>query len=413
MMKRIAVVGSGIAGLTTAYYLSRKHQVSLFEADSRLGGHTHTTLVAWQGEQSAIDTGFIVFNDRTYPGFIRLMTELGVDYQPTEMSFSVCNPAIGLEYNGNNLSSLFAQRSNLVNPSFWRMLADVVRFNRQVRQAAIASPAGATVGEFLDRQRYGALFIDNYLLPMISAIWSTDLEQTRELPLLFFVRFFENHGLLNLVDRPQWYTIKGGSSSYIEPLTAPFKEGIHLGNKVKSITRLPDAMKLVVDDQEYDFDEVVLACHADQALRMLAEPTSEELQVLGAFRFSANDVVLHTDQRWLPNHPRAWASWNYHLRQPGQGRSTVTYYMNRLQCLDKQHTYLVTLNEEIPPAAIIGRYQYDHPIFDLESISAQQHWQKISGTDRIHYCGAWWHNGFHEDGVQSALRVCSALGVTP
>ena len=413
MMKRIAVVGSGIAGLTTAYYLSRKHQVALFEADSRLGGHTHTTAVDWQGEQSAIDTGFIVFNDRTYPGFIRLMTELGVDFQPTEMSFSVSNPAIGLEYNGNNLSSLFAQRRNLMNAGFWRMLTDVIRFNRQVRQAAAEAPSTLTLGEFLDRQSYGVLFIDNYLLPMISAIWSTDLEQTREFPLLFFVRFFENHGLLNLVDRPQWYTIKGGSSSYIEPLTAPFKDGIQLGTRVESIKRQPDAVKIVAKDQESSYDEVVLACHADQALCLLTEPTAAERQVLGAFRFSANDVILHTDQRWLPQNPRAWASWNYHLRRPGQGPSTVTYYMNRLQCLDKQHAYLVTLNEEIPPAAVIGSYQYDHPIFDLESIAAQQQWQQVSGIDRIHYCGAWWHNGFHEDGVQSALRVCAALGVLP
>jgi len=412
-MKSVAVIGSGIAGLTAAYYLSRKHRVTLFEADNRLGGHTHTVQIDWQGEQSAIDTGFIVFNDRTYPGFIRLMTELGVDYQSTEMSFSVTNPAIGLEYNGNNLSSLFAQRRNLINSSFWRMLADIVRFNRQVRQAAIESPADTTLGAFLDRQSYGTLFTDNYLLPMISAIWSTDLEQTREFPLLFFVRFFENHGLLNLVDRPQWYTIKGGSSSYIEPLIAPFKDSIRSGAKVKSIRRQSDIVRVVASDQEHDFDEVVLACHGDQALRMLAEPTADEYRVLGAFRFTANDVILHTDKRRMPNNPRAWASWNYHLRQPGQGRSTVTYYMNRLQCLDKQHDYLVTLNEEIPDELIIGRYQYDHPIFDLESISAQEQWPRISGTDRIHYCGAWWHNGFHEDGVQSALRVATALGVTP
>ncbi|MFO7811911.1 MAG: FAD-dependent oxidoreductase [Pelovirga sp.] len=413
MKKSIAVIGSGIAGLTAAYYLSRKHRVTLFEADQRLGGHTHTVQVEWQGEESAIDTGFIVFNDRTYPGFIRLLDELGVDYQPTEMSFSVTNPALGLEYNGNNLNSLFAQRRNLVHAGFWRMLADIARFNRQVRRAAIASPAGTTLGAFLDRQRYGALFIDNYLLPMISAIWSTDLEQTREFPLLFFVRFFENHGLLNLVDRPQWYSIKGGSSSYIEALTKPFRENIHLGSRVESIRRQADTVKVVTAEQEQDFDEVVLACHGDQALQMLAEATADERLILGAFRFTANDVILHTDQRWLPQSSRARASWNYHLRQPGQGRSTVTYYMNRLQCLDKQHDYLVTLNEDIPEESIIGRYQYDHPIFDLESISAQQLWSRISGTDRIHYCGAWWHNGFHEDGVQSALRVCTSLGVTP
>ncbi len=413
MKKRIAVIGSGIAGLTAAYYLNRKYQVTLFEADQRLGGHTHTVQVEWQGEKSAIDTGFIVFNDRTYPGFIRLMDELGVDYQPTEMSFSVTNPALGLEYNGNNLSSLFAQRGNLVNAGFWRMLADIGRFNRQVRKAAIESPAATTLGAFLDRQRYGDLFIDNYLLPMISAIWSTDLEQTREFPLVFFVRFFENHGLLNLVDRPQWYTIKGGSSRYIEPLTASFKEGIHLAAGVETITRHSDALKVVAAGHEYSFDEVVLACHGDQALRMLAAATADERRILGAFRFTANDVILHTDQRWLPQSPRARASWNYHLRQPGQGRSTVTYYMNRLQQLDKHHAYLVTLNEDVPEESTIGRYQYDHPIFDLESISAQQQWSQISGTDRIHYCGAWWHNGFHEDGVQSALRVCNALGVTP
>lgn len=413
MMKRIAVIGSGIAGLTSAYYLSRRHRVTLFEADARLGGHTHTAAVDWQGEQSAIDTGFIVFNDRTYPGFIRLLTELGVAYQPTEMSFSVSNPAIGLEYNGNNLSSLFAQRSNLVNAGFWRMLADIVRFNRQVRRAAKESPASLTLGEFLDRQSYGALFVDNYLLPMIAAIWSTDLEQTREFPLFFFVRFFENHGLLNLVDRPQWYSIKGGSSSYIEPLTAPFKDAIQLGARVAAVKRQADTLQVVAGDESYEFDEVVLACHADQALRLLDEPNPAERRILGAFRFSNNDVILHTDTRWLPHNRRAWASWNYHLRQSGKGRATVTYYMNGLQRLDKKHTYLVTLNEDIPAAAVISRYQYDHPIFDVAAITAQQQWQQISGTDRIHYCGAWWHNGFHEDGVQSALRVCNALGVTP
>lgn len=412
-MKSIAVIGSGIAGLTVAHYLSRKHRVTLFEGDRRLGGHTHTVQVDWQGEQSAIDTGFIVFNDRTYPGFIRLMTELGVDYQPTEMSFSVTNPAIGLEYNGNNLSSLFAQRRNLVNPDFWRMLVDIVRFNRQVRQAAAGSDPALTLGRFLEAQSYGTLFADNYLLPMISAIWSTDLEQTREFPLLFFVRFFENHGLLNLVDRPQWYTIKGGSSSYIEPLIAPFKDGIRLGCAVQSISRQLEAVKVVAGNQGYYYDDVVLACHADQALRLLPEATADERRILGAFRFSANDVVLHTDQRRLPQTPRARASWNYHLRQAGQGRSTVTYYMNRLQCLDKKHAYLVTLNEEIPEEAIIDRYQYDHPIFDLDAMNAQQQWGLISGKDRVHYCGAWWHNGFHEDGVQSALRVCAALGVVP
>ncbi|MFO7576667.1 MAG: FAD-dependent oxidoreductase [Pelovirga sp.] len=412
-MKDIAVVGSGIAGLTSAYYLSRRYRVTLFEADSRPGGHTHTVDVSWQGEERSIDTGFIVFNDRTYPGFIRLLDELGVARQPTEMSFSVSNAQLGLEYNGNNLNSLFAQRRNLVKPRFWRMLADIVRFNRQVRSAAATGSAALTLGEFLDRQHYGSLFIDNYLLPMISAIWSTDLEQTRAFPLQFFVRFFDNHGLLDLTDRPQWYTIVGGSRSYLEPLIKPFRDALQLGQAVESISPTPTGVRLVAGAREHHFDAVVVACHADQALQLLERPSAAERRVLGAFRFSDNRVVLHTDRRWLPQNRRAWASWNYHLRRPGQGCSTVTYYMNRLQRLQSKHAYLVSLNEEIPTEYVLGQFQYAHPVFDPPAVAAQQCWEEISGVHGIHYCGAWWRNGFHEDGVQSALRVCAALGVEP
>ena len=410
-MKSIAIIGTGIAGLTSAYYLSRQHRVTVFEANDYIGGHTHTIDVRHDGEQSAIDTGFIVFNDRTYPRFIRLLGELGVAYQPTEMSFSVRNDAIGLEYNGHNLSSLFAQRTNLANPAFLRMLADIVRFNRRVRSEASRERL-RTIGDYLDEHRFGSLFADNYLLPMIAAIWSMGLDDVRAFPLRFFARFFENHGLLNVVDRPQWYTIVGGSSSYIEPLTAPFKDSIRLSSPVERIVRDGGSVQLTSNGRTEAYDEVVLACHGDEALALIGDPSVQERAVLGKIRFTDNDVILHTDERILPRQRRAWASWNYRLNPARTGRSTLTYNMNMLQRLNRRHTYLVTLNEQIDEAHVLARFRYHHPAYDAHLLEAQEGWPAISGVDRLHFCGAYWFNGFHEDGVRSALRVCSALGVT-
>ncbi|EKE76716.1 NAD(P)/FAD-dependent oxidoreductase [Gallaecimonas xiamenensis] len=410
-MKRIAVVGSGIAGMSAAYYLSRHHDVSLFEADQRLGGHTHTVDLDHGGEKSAIDTGFIVFNDRTYPHFQHLLGELGVAYQPTEMSFSVRSDQQNLEYNGHSLATLFAQKRNLLRPKFWALIRDILKFNKAAK-AELHSPSAQTLGAFLDKNGFGRWFVDCYLLPMGAAIWSMGLDEMRDFPLQFFARFFENHGLLDVANRPQWFTIEGGSRSYIGPLTAPYRQQIHLATPIHGITRLAQGVRLTSGQQSWDFDEVVLACHADQALAMLSEPSDGEKAVLGALGYSDNDVVLHTDQGHLPKRRRAWASWNYRLGR-GRGKAVVTYQMNILQRLAKQHQYLVTLNDEVDESQVLGRYRYSHPVYTLAAIDAQQQWQRISGQGGIHYCGAYWFNGFHEDGVRSALRVCDALGATP
>jgi predicted NAD/FAD-binding protein len=406
---RIAIVGTGISGLACGYYLARAGKdVTLFEAADYIGGHTHTVEVDYQGEESRIDTGFIVFNDRTYPRFIKMLEETGVDYQPTEMSFSVRNDQIDLEYNGSNLNTLFAQRSNIMRPRFWRMLADIMRFNKDVRKVA-AQDNRLTIGDYLAHANYSELFKDNYLLPMISAIWSMGLESCRDFPLSFFVRFFDNHGLLDIANRPQWYTIKGGSSSYIEPFTRSFADKILLSTPVERVERQEDGVVVHSSTGSTTYDQLIFACHGDQALALLQQPTTQESRILEEFQFSDNRVILHADQSHLPRSRTAWASWNYRMVDAAREQSTLTYNMNILQCLDKQHTYLVTLNQEIDERFVIEHFDYTHPIYTTAMIEAQKRWQEISGTDRIHYCGAYWFNGFHEDGVRSALRVCDML----
>ena len=411
-MKQLAVIGSGIAGLTAAHYLSTRYRVHLFEANDYIGGHTHTVDITVEGVPCAVDTGFIVFNDRTYPNFMRLLDELAVPFQKTEMSFSVRNDGIGLEYNGHTLGTLFAQRRNLVSPSFLRMLMDIVRFNRQVKKTS-ADPDCQTLGEFLDARRFGSLFRDNYLFPMVAAIWSMGLDDIRQFPLPFFVRFFDNHGLLNLVDRPQWYTITGGSRSYIPKITDRFTDHIHLSSPVRKIVRESTGIRVMTDTDEAIFDHVILACHADQALTMLDAPTDMETRILGDLPFIDNQVVLHTDSRILPRNPRAWASWNYNIAADRTARTTLTYNMNILQRLDLPATCLVTLNQEIDIHKQLQQFTYAHPAYCPAAVNAQQQWDRISGPGGLHFCGAYWLNGFHEDGVKSALRVCEALGETP
>ncbi|MGB3212898.1 MAG: FAD-dependent oxidoreductase [Desulforhopalus sp.] len=406
--REVAIIGSGISGLTCAYTLAPDCNIRVFEAADYIGGHTHTVRVEKDGEISDIDTGFIVFNDRTYPNFMAMMDKLGVRYQPTEMSFSVKNNKIDLEYNGNNLNTLFAQRRNLLRPRFWSMVRDIVRFNQEVRKAADEHGL-QTIGQFLEGKKYSDLFKENYLLPMISAIWSMGLESCMDFPLQFFVRFFENHGLLDITNRPQWYTIDGGSSRYIEPLIADFRDRISLESPVLRVKRADSGVHITTATGTSFFDEVIFACHGNQAFSLLSHPSAAEESVLQEFQTSRNDVVLHTDTSFLPKRKLGWASWNYNMVDTAREQTTLTYDMNILQRLQKKHTYLVTLNQDIPEKHVLKRFTYNHPIYTLGSINAQQQWHKISGKRNTHFCGAYWFNGFHEDGVKSALRVCAAL----
>ena len=411
---KIAIVGSGIAGLTCAYLLARRHDITVFEADARVGGHTHTVPVTVEGRDYAVDTGFIVFNDWTYPNFIRLLGQLGVAFKPTEMSFSVNDPDTGLEYNGNNLNSLFAQRSNLLSPGFWGMLRDILRFNKEARRdlAEQRIAADTTLDDYLKAGGYGERFILHYIVPMGAAIWSMPMAEMLNFPLQFFVRFFENHGLLSISNRPQWQVIKGGSSAYIAPLTESFKERIRLNCPVGRIDR--DAHGVVIHSPAgiERFDKVVLACHSDQALRLLGNPGHAEREILGALPYADNEVVLHTDTRLLPTRKRAWASWNYRLGGAGHTQAAVTYDMNILQGIQSDTTFCVSLNQSagISPSKVLARFTYAHPQFSLAAVAAQQRWAEIDGEQHTHYCGAYWANGFHEDGVVSALRVAASFG---
>ena len=403
--KKIAIVGSGISGLTCGYYLAKSgHDVTIYEKSDYIGGHTHTVDIEYRGEKAAIDTGFIVFNDRTYPLFIALLKELGVGYQPTQMSFSVRNDQADLEYNGHSLTSLFAQKFNLVRPGFWKMLKEITAFNSDVRRQARKQSA-ATIGDYLDSSGYSSFFKDNYLIPMVSAIWSMGLEDCSDFPLDFFVRFFENHGLLDLANRPQWYTVNGGSSSYIEPLTRQFAGAIHINTPVTSVSRTEDAVLVRTGNRSTAYDQVVFACHGDQALAVLDHASPIERDLLSSFSFTDNRVVLHTDTSLLPYRKAAWASWNYRVTDTSGQLPTLTYNMNILQRLQTAHTYLVTLNQKIDDDYVIDEFHYSHPVFNTAMIEAQKRWHEISGVDRIHYCGAYWFNGFHEDGVKSGLRV--------
>lgn len=415
--KNIAIIGSGIAGLTTAYLLNREHNITLFEANNYLGGHTHTIDVDLAGKVYPVNTGFIVFNDWTYPNFIKLMDQIGVQSEDSDMSFSVRCENTELEYNGTNLNTLFAQRINLIRPKFLRMIRDILRFNKETVAALEANAIGdqETLGEYLKANKYSDGFIHHYIVPMGAAIWSASVDVMMDFPLRFFLRFFNNHGMLSVDDRPQWRVISGGSRSYVEPLISGFKDNIRYNTAIKSVERSENHVTLITDKGEMlEFDEVVFACHSDQALAMLSEPTEEENHILGALPFQDNSVVLHTDTSLMPKKSLAWASWNYHIPQRASECAAVTYNMNMLQNFhDAPETLLVTLNRthEIDPQKIISQYNYSHPVFTLDGIEAQQNHNKISGHNRTHYCGAYWFNGFHEDGVNSALRVAEHFGI--
>ena len=409
---RVAIIGSGISGLTAARKLCAEHEVTVFEANAYVGGHTNTIDVELDGRCWAVDTGFIVFNDWTYPNFIALMNEIGVESQPSDMGFSMRCDRTGLEYCGSSLNQLFAQRRNLGKPGFWRMIRDILRFNREAPRLLDGSEDTLGLGAYLERERYSSRFIQHYIVPMGAAIWSTDPQTMLKFPARYFVEFFSNHGLLSVSDRPQWRVIKGGSRSYIAPLTAPFADRIHLNAAVARVKRDESGVELVLHDgQRARFDAVVLACHSDQALAMLEAPTVVEREVLGAIPYQPNLAVLHTDESLLPRRRRAWAAWNYHVPAELSHSVSVTYNMNILQNLNSERQFLVTLNPtmEIDPGKIIREINYQHPVYMPQGVAAQQRRAELMGRERSFYCGAWWSYGFHEDGVKSGLVAAAAV----
>ena len=487
--KRIAIIGSGVSGLTCAHYLVAQHDVTVFEANDYIGGHVNTIDVTLQDgkktkggntENSAIDTGFIVFNERTYPNFFRLLHDLKVPFQSTDMSFSVKNTASNFEYNGHTLNTLLSQRKNVLNPKFWQFIKDILQFNKHIKQLRqdydvarakgqdVSSYTEQTLGSYLTQKSYGTLFKDNYLLPMVSAIWSTSLHDVQDFPLILFAQFFDNHGLLDVVNRPQWFTIKGGSKQYVNKLVTRFvKAGgqVKVNCPVHSVIRERDHVVLTIQEKnsttgdaedavfdELVFDEIIFACHADTALKILKDASTDETEVLKHFRFTNNTAVLHTDTSILPKKPLAWASWNYLIdknasassnhvtdavaiqddtntigdintgdidnakNSPTSTKPVLTYHMNILQRLTKKHNYLVTLNpaianKTIDEKQVIKSIDYSHPVFDKAMMNAQTQWSDISGSGmHTHFCGAYWFNGFHEDGVRSGLRVCQTIG---
>lgn len=416
-MKKIAIIGSGISGLTSAYLLSQKHKVSVFEKNDYIGGHTATVDIKIKQQEYSIDTGFIVFNNKTYPRFLKLLSQLKLRPQETEMSFSVKNQNTGLEYNGHSLSTLFAQKRNLFKPTFWKLILDILRFNKTCKQlfSEDSIPLDLTLGEFLDNENFNDYFCQHYILPMGAAIWSTSLNEMRQFELGFFIRFFHHHGLLNVSDRPQWYVIPGGSREYIAPLIAKFKDHIELNSKIKSVSRESDKARLHFEDgTTQEFDEVVFACHSDQALALLADPTPQETEILGDIQYQNNDVVLHTDINLLPKRKAAWASWNYQLDGNFDRQASVTYNMNILQRLAAKETFCVTLNqsEQIASEKVIRKFTYAHPVFNQACIAAQQKRSTICGVNHTHFAGAYWYNGFHEDGVRSATDLGERFGIS-
>ena len=410
---RIAIVGTGISGLLAAHQLHGEHEITVFEAGDSVGGHTSTVTVDREHGDYEVDTGFIVFNETTYPNFVELLRRLGVSYRPTSMSFSVRCEQTGMEYGSASLGAVFAQRRNLLKPRFLRMLREILRFNREGKRWLEAGIEAPDLRSLLETGRYSSEFVAYYIVPLGSAIWSTSPARMLEFPAIFFLRFLDNHGLLSVNDQPQWQVIEGGSRRYVEALTRPFRDRIRTRTAVRCVRR-EEARVLLKSDggQEETFDHVVLATHSDQALSMLEDATNAEREILGAIPYQDNDVVLHTDARMLPRSRKAWASWNYHVAAEANDRVVTTYHMNSLQGLDAPEEFCVTLNrdEEIDTARVLRRQVMAHPVYLPGSVEAQRRRHEISGKRRTHYCGAYWANGFHEDGVNSALAACAWFG---
>ena len=413
---KIAVVGAGVSGLVAAHLLAPEHDLTVFEGAPYAGGHTNTVRVDTPHETHWVDTGFIVFNDRNYPRFERLLDRLGVRGQPSDMSFAVTDEAGDFEYASTSPNGLFAKRAHLATPWFHRMVADLLRFQREARALLQSDGDGPSLGHFLEERRYSRAFVDRLIVPQAAAVWSADPRQMWNFPARFLIEFFANHGMLGFRDRPRWRTVAGGSHRYVEALTAPWRDRLRLSTPVDHIRRHDDHVTVTPRNHEAErFDHVIVATHSDQALKLLADPSPREHELLGAIPYQANEAVLHTDQTLLPRRRRAWASWNYHLLEEPTGMPTVTYHMNRLQTLDAEREFCVTLNRShaIDPDKVIRTIPYAHPVYTAQGQAAQARHQEISGENRTHYCGAYWGWGFHEDGVVSGERVARKLGARP
>lgn len=411
---RMAVVGGGVSGLTCAYLLSAKYDVTLFEASPQLGGHTHTVGVQTETGTVPVDMGFIVFNEENYPGFVALLDALGVDSQPSDMSFGVRSERTGVEFKATSVDTLFAQRRNLVNPSFYRLLWDIDRFRRRARQwLATSNGDSPSLHDYLREGGYSRRFIDEFIIPMSAAIWSANPQTLDTFPARTLLQFFDNHRFLESERQPQWRTVKGGSRSYVDRIEALLSERVRLRSPVKEVRRRDTHVEVATETDAERFDHVFLCAHSDQTLRMLKEPSREERDVLGAIPYQANDTVLHTDRAVMPRERRAWASWNVFVPTGGASAVNVTYHSNRLQAITHRDDFLVTLNRtrDIQPERVIERVAFDHPVFTLNGVRAQSRRDTLNGKNRTSFGGAYWGYGFHEDGVQSALSAVRPFGV--
>jgi len=403
---KIAIIGSGISGNTLAYYLNPHHQITLFESNDRIGGHSHTHHIDIFNQKVSVDTGFIVFNKKTYPNFLKLLHELKVPYENSAMSFSVKDSQKDFEYNGTSLNALFAQRKNFMNPRFYKMISEIFRFNKS-SIILLSSDEEISLGDYLKREGYSDFFKKYYILPMGSAIWSSNIKTMMEFPAKFFIQFFNNHGMLNINDRPQWLTISGGSINYVNRMIEPFRKKIKLNQKLKYVERKKDHIAIHHKDRIEKFDWVFFACHSDEALKLIKSPGLHEKNILNAIPYTDNEVVLHYDDHFMPKRKRAWAAWNYHINDNANLPASLTYNMNILQNLKTEASLLVTLNpiQKINKKKIIKTLSYAHPQYSLRSIEAQSKYHLISGVNRTSFAGAYWGNGFHEDGVKSALEA--------
>ena len=411
---KIAIIGSGISGLTSAYLLNRNHDITVFEANDYIGGHTHTHNIKIKDKEYAVDTGFIVYNERTYPNFIKLLDTLGVERQLSTMGFSVKSASEDYEYAGESLNSLFAKRSNIFRLGFLRMLYEMYRFGKKSDSTGLGLDVSITLGTYLRSENYSNEFINYFIIPMGAAIWSTPANKVLDMPAYFFIKFFYNHGMLEIIIRPKWFVIKDGSSAYIKKIIKGFESKINLSSPIRTVSRLDNGIEIETANSKKPlmFDAVVFATHSDQALGMLKDPTEKEKDILSSIPYQKNEVLLHTDSSVLPKRKLAWASWNYQLDSNPESPVVLTYNMNILQSLDCDETFCVTLNDHqsVDKSKVLKKITYHHPLFTVKGIEAQKRKLEISGVNNTYYCGAYWHNGFHEDGVASAIEVCKHFG---
>ncbi len=412
---KIAIIGSGISGLTAAYLLNNKHEITIFESNNYIGGHTHTHDLIIDEEKVSVDSGFIVYNENTYPNFIKLLGTLNVESQKTQMGFSVKSIKNNLEYSGNSLSAMFAQRSNILKPSFLIMIKNILRFNKEAEIQINKMSIETTLKDFLAYYKYSPYFINNYILPIGAAIWSTKISSMLEMPALFFIKFFKNHSLLQIKNRAQWYVIKNGSNKYIKKLTKSFENKIRLLTPVQKVIRTEKEVEIIFgldESLKETFDAVIFANHSNQALELLDNPSKSEQEILSAIKYQKNDILLHVDDSILPQRKAVWSSWNFLLDSESDKPVALTYNMNILQNLKCKKTLCVTLNskDQIDKNKILKKIVYYHPLFTVDSLKAQSRKNEINGKNNSYFCGAYWRNGFHEDGVVSALDVCKKFG---